>query len=105
MTVALSLLSTATAAPTANNPIPPLPVVEDVEHDNDNIARATAPPGCSQSHLPALDSLTGLGPTYNGWQDDVRKAEEMVHNDFDDYLITMRKKQSMHKGSRSHPQL
>ncbi len=59
----------------------------------------------SHPQVQALDSLTGSGPTYNGWQDDVPKAEEMAHNDFDNHLIMMRKKQSMHEVDRSHLQL
>jgi hypothetical protein len=68
------------------------------------------PPAPGRSHPQLqLDNLTALGTfTYDGWQADVRKAEEMhveYPSLFDGYIERMRKKQASHDGDRSHPQL
>jgi hypothetical protein len=110
-TIAFFLLATATTSPTANNPNQPPPHslgIKEIHNENidkDNNVCATVPPSCSHSHPPALDSLMGLGPTCNGWQDNMCRAEEIVPNFFDDFLITMGRKQTMHKGNHSHLEL
>ena len=41
------------------------------------MSRAPAPTGRSHPQLQELDVLKGLDLTYNGWQADVRKAEDL----------------------------
>ena len=77
------------------------------EGDFPSLSRAPSP-GRPHPHLQALDALAGSGLTYNGWQADVRTAEDhhvkhpMLFNEF---LEHMRVKQHAHVGDRSHPRL
>ena len=63
----------------------------------------------SHPQLRALDNLKRAGlTTYTGWEADVRKAEKYhveYPNLFDCFLGEIRKKQKIHLGDRSHPQL
>ena len=60
-----------------------------------------------RSH-PQLQVLDDLRLTYNGWEADVCKAEDLHLNypiRFDCYVEKMQRKQKIHMGDRSHPQL
>jgi uncharacterized membrane protein YecN with MAPEG domain len=62
----------------------------------------------SHPQLQTIDRLKRAGLTYNGWEKDVRRAERDHVNYpilFDDHVLAMRKKQKIHLGDRSHPQL
>jgi hypothetical protein len=59
----------------------------------------------SHSQLRALDAATF---TYTDWREDFKEAEKYhIHNPslFDNRLSTMKNKQKLHEGDRSHPQL
>jgi hypothetical protein len=61
----------------------------------------------NRSH-PQLVSLDSMKFTYNGRQQHYKEAEEYhVHHpaDFEDFLTQMKKRQCIHEGNRSHPQL
>jgi hypothetical protein len=62
----------------------------------------------SHPQLQVLDNLIRVGLTYIGWRFDVREAEEKhvkYPSLFDGHVEGMRKKQALHMGDRSHPQL
>ena len=63
----------------------------------------------SHPQLQALDNLAALGTiTYDGWQGDMRQAEELHLNQpslFDYYVDGMQLKQAVYVGDRSHPYL
>ena len=62
---------------------------------------------------PELDALVAQGPTYRGWQEDVHEAEVGdgllglggFQQHIDKTIQKIRRKQAMHIGDRSHPQL
>ena len=62
----------------------------------------------SHPQLQALDNLKRAGLTYIGWEEDLRKAEEKhveYPSLFDGHLEKMQRKQALHVGDLSHPQL
>ena len=70
----------------------------------------TPAPGHSHPQLQALNNLTASGTfTYDGWQADVRRAEHLHVSHptlFDEFVEgKMRRKQALHVGDISHPQL
>jgi len=77
--------------------------------NNPSTSPRTPVPSRSHPHLQALDDLIASGTlTYDGWEDDVREAEDHhlnYPNLFGDYVEGMRLKQALHVGDRSHPQL
>ena len=76
----------------------------------EDIASPPPAPGRSHPQLQALDNLTASGAfTYDGWQADVRRAEDLHVSHptlFDDFVEgKMRRKQALRVGDLSHPQL
>jgi hypothetical protein len=63
----------------------------------------------SHPQLQVIDKLAALGTiTYDGWQGDMRRAEELHLNHpslVDDCVEVMRLKQAVYVGDRSHPHL
>ena len=65
-------------------------------------------PGRPHPHLQALDMLAGSGLDYNGWQADVRTAEDHYVKHprlFNEFLEHMQVKQHVYVGDRLHPRL
>ena len=62
----------------------------------------------SHPQLQTIDRMKREGLTYTGWRADISKLEDYHVNYpflFDDHVLVMRKKQKIHLGDRSHPQL
>jgi hypothetical protein len=63
----------------------------------------------SHPQLQVLDNLKRAGLTYIGWEEDVRRAEDLHVSHpalFDDFVEgKMRRKQALYAGDLSHPQL